>query len=237
MNLITICARGGSKGVPRKNIKQIGGKPLIAYSIQIAQKFAVSFNAVLELSTDDPEIRKIASEYGVVTDYLRPNYLATDNAGKIETIRDLLIYSEEKYSEKFEYILDLDVSSPLRSIEDLTQAFALIQKNHDAINLFSVSRAKKNPYFNMVELTESGFARLVKDYKIFMSRQNAPEVFEMNASFYFFKREFFTQGWKISTTDCSLMYLIPHICFDLDEKIDFILLEYLIKESLLDFKL
>ena len=237
MNLITICARGGSKGIPGKNIKLLNGKPLIGYSIEIAKKFARSFNSILELSTDDNEIKKIASGYGVNSDYWRPDYLATDKAGKIETIEDLLRYAEEKHNQRFEYILDLDVSSPLRSFEDLTKAFEALQQNHKAINLFSVSHAKKNPYFNMVELTESGFAKLVKIDKSVTSRQHAPEVFELNASFYFYRRIFFSQHWNVTTTDRSISYLIPHICFDLDDSFDFTFLEYLIKENLLDFQM
>ena len=88
--LITICARGGSKGIPGKNIKLLAGKPLIGYSIELANKFITHYEGKLALSTDDHEIKKIAEKFGLITDYNRPNYLASDKAGKIDVINELL---------------------------------------------------------------------------------------------------------------------------------------------------
>ena len=85
--LITICARGGSKGIPGKNIKIINGRPLIAYSIDLTQKIKSKFNSKVALSTDDLMIRDTAKDFGLATAYFRPDYLATDSAGKIDTIR------------------------------------------------------------------------------------------------------------------------------------------------------
>ena len=88
--LITICARGGSKGIPKKNIFQVNGKPLIAYTIDFAMEFKNHIDCDIILSTDDKMIRDVALDYGLETDYIRPSYLANDDAGKVETIEHVL---------------------------------------------------------------------------------------------------------------------------------------------------
>ena len=236
--LITICARGGSKGIPGKNIKIINGSPLIEYTIKLAKLFIVKWNAKISLSTDSIEILNIAEKLGVKTEYIRPNFLSTDSAGKIDTIKDLLIYEESLLKNKFDYILDLDVTSPLRNLLDLEKSFELL-KSSSAINLFSVNNASRNPYFNMVEENEGGFYSLVKTSKdgSVLTRQTAPRVFELNASFYWYKRIFFDLEHKSAITNNSLIYEMPHYCFDLDHPIDFLFMEYLLEHNKLDFEL
>ncbi len=237
--LITLCARGGSKGIPGKNIKPLAGKPLIDYSIAGARSFAQSNQAKVTLSTDDDAIRKAAEKNGLYTEYRRPDVLASDTAGKIDTIKDLLLYEESLIGYKYDYILDLDLTSPLRTQNDIEEAFEMIKGNNDALTLFSVSPAARNPYFNMVEENQNGFYDLVKkssDGSV-MSRQKAPAVFDLNASFYWYKREFFDLGLKSPITDKSLIYKMNHVCFDLDHAIDFEFLDYLITNNKLDFQL
>jgi CMP-N,N'-diacetyllegionaminic acid synthase len=236
--LITICARGGSKGIPKKNIKNINGIPLIEYSIRLANKYNIKWNAKVALSTDDIEIKRVAENLGLITNYIRPDYLATDNAGKIDSINDLILYEESLINYKFDFILDLDVTSPLRNLTDLENSFQVIL-NSKANSLFSVNTASRNPYFNMVEEKPNGFFNLVKvdSDGTFMTRQSAPKVFELNASFYWYRRIFFDNTYKSPITNESLIYLVPHICFDLDHPIDFDFMEYLIKNEKLDFNL
>lgn len=237
--LITICARGGSKGIPGKNVKMIAGKPLIAYTIELAKKVKLKFNAKVSLSTDDVQILKVAKSNGIFTAYVRPEYLATDAAGKKDTIKDLVIYEETLNNEKYDFILDLDVTSPLRTLSDIEKAFDLMIKKPDALTLFSVNPAARNPYFNMVEENESGFYSLVKtnsDGSV-MTRQSAPSVYELNASFYWYRRSYFDSDHKNAITDKSLIYAMDHICFDLDHPIDFLFMEYLLKNEKLDFEL
>ena len=236
--LITICARGGSKGIPGKNIKNICGKPLIEYTISLAKHFKERRGAIIGLSTDDIRIKEVAKELGLETNYIRPDYLATDTAGKIDTIKDLLIYQEGVIKEKFDYVLDLDVTSPQRNLDDLEKSFDLIN-NTIALSLFSVNPAARNPYFNMVEEKEDGFYSLVKinsDGSI-MTRQSAPKVFDLNASFYWYRRIFFDSNYKTAITNKSIIYTMPHLCFDLDHQVDFEFMEFLLKQNKLDFKL
>ncbi|WP_264531348.1 acylneuraminate cytidylyltransferase family protein [Flavobacterium sp. N502540] len=237
--LITICARGGSKGIPGKNIKNINGKSLIGYSIDLTKKIGEKFDVKVALSTDDEAIKMTAESFGIFTEYKRPDDLATDTAGKIDTIKDLLLYEESLIEEKYDFVLDLDVTSPLRTLSDITNSLDVMLVNTEALNLFSVNPAARSPYFNMVEKNADGFYSLVKtnpDGSV-MTRQSAPKVFELNASFYWYRRSFFESGSKSAITDKSLIYEMDHICFDLDHPIDFLFMEYLLQTNKLDFEL
>jgi len=236
--LITICARGGSKGIPRKNVKLLNGVPLIKYSLDIAQKFSLANSVVkVALSTDNIEIKNVAEECGLKTNYLRPHYLAGDETGKIDTLKHLLEYEEELLGERFDFVLDLDVTSPLRTLKDLHEAFSSIQNENETLSLFSVSKAHRNPYFNMVEKKSNGYFSLVKipPEDTVLSRQNAPEVYDMNASFYWYRRSFFDKNLTTVVTERSIVYNMPHICFDLDSPLDFMFMEYLLVNDKLDF--
>lgn len=236
--LVTICARGGSKGIPGKNVRELAGQPLIAYSIATARKFLELHDGDLALSTDNEHIREIAAKHGLFTDYIRPAELATDTAGKIVVLEDVLQHTEQATGKQYDYLLDLDVTSPLRSLADLQQAFEIFKANGNALSLFSVSPANRNPYFNMVEQAENGYYTTVKrPVSPFMTRQSAPRVYDMNASFYFYRRSFYEQGNKSAITDRSLIFEMKHLCFDLDHEIDFTFMEYLVTNKKLDFDL
>lgn len=237
--LITICARGGSKGIPGKNIKLLNGKPLIGYSIDVAKQFQTKFAQTdIVLSTDSYEIIQVAESCGLKSEYKRPDYLANDTVGKIDAIKDVLVYSEEKCGSKYDFILDLDVTSPLRNMTDLETAFNLLYSDINAVNIFSVSKAGRSPYFNMVEQKENGYYAQVKTPQgdVF-TRQSAPAVYDLNASFYFYRRTFFDLGYKGAITDKSLIYKVPHTCFDLDHPIDFDIISFLMENDKLDFDL
>lgn len=237
--LITICARGGSKGISGKNIRIINGKPLIYYSIKVANEFAQKFpKTKIVLSTDDIEIKNVVKELNldIDTDYIRPEFLASDTAGKVDTIKDVKKYSEEKSDVIFEYVLDLDVTSPLRTVQDLTAAFEILKGDSEAYNLFSVSPASRNPYFNMVEQDSTGYFTTSKKGS-FLTRQSAPKVYDVNASFYFYGKHFFSNDCKGAITYKSLIYEVPHPCFDIDHPIDFDFMEFLLVNNKLDFQI
>lgn len=235
--LITICARGGSKGIPGKNIKLLNGIPLLAYTITTAGYYSKLRKADIALSTDSDEILKVAGDHGLVTGYHRPAILAGDRAGKIGVIADLLAYEEKTRGKSYDYIIDLDVTSPLRTAEDIDRAFMMLTSSPAALNIFSVSPASRNPYFNMVEKGTDGFVHTVKDGTVYLSRQEAPQVFDINASFYIYRKSFFSAGYTSAVTERSLAYVMPHTCFDLDEPSDFTVMGLMLREGLLDFEL
>ncbi len=231
--LITICARGGSKGIPKKNIVKLGSFPLIYYSIKVAKEFLENKRGRIALSTDCSEIKKVAKFYGLETNYLRPEVLADDKAGKVDAIYDLLKFEESQTKDKFDIILDLDVTSPLRTVSDLNNAFKILKNDSSANNLFSVSAANKNPYFNMVEKRGNYYFK-IKDINNYKSRQVAPKVYDLNASFYFYRRNFFENENKSVFTDKSLIYEVPHLCFDIDDPIDLEFMNFLISKNKID---
>lgn len=237
--LITLCARGGSKGIPGKNIKPLAGIPLIGYSIVTANKIKDKYKSVdIVLSTDSDKIMDVAAEYDLSTEYKRPDSLAGDKVGKLDAIQDVLSYYENKNHLTYDFIIDLDVTSPLRNLEDIQKAFDLLLNDSNALNIFSVSEANRNPYFNMVEKKETGYFGLIKKMEnSLLTRQSSPKVYDLNASFYIYRRKFFNESYKTAITDRSLIYLMPHICFDLDHPIDFEIMSYLVDNNKLDFKL
>lgn len=236
--LITICARGGSKGIPGKNIKSLCGKPLIGYTIDVARQFQEVYpNTDITLSTDSVEIKRVASGLCLNSSYTRPDSLAGDAVGKIDAIADVLAFCERENGVKYDYILDMDVTSPLRNLNDLRAAFSIIEADTNSVNLFSVSAAARSPYFNMVEKKENGYYDKIKSVGNVLARQSAPKVYDLNASFYFYRREFFDLGYKGAITDRSLIYEVPHTCFDLDHPIDFEILSFLMANNKLGFEL
>ncbi len=225
--LITICARGGSKGIPGKNIKPVGDKPLITYTVEAAQKFAETHGADIALSTDSDEIRETASKAGLNTDYIRPDFLANDTCGKVDAIKDAVRFYEKVNGIRYAFVIDLDVTSPIRTQEDIEKCLDELRGNDKALTIFSVNPCARNPYFNMVERKENGFFSVVCQGR-FDSRQTAPKVYDMNASIYVYRREALDAEHPRAVTDRPLVYVMDHVCFDLDEPADYDYLEYLI---------
>ncbi|SUJ13145.1 N-acylneuraminate cytidylyltransferase [Sphingobacterium spiritivorum] len=227
----------GQKVSPAKNIRPINERPLIDYTIEIAEQLSDKYDVDIYLSTDDTEIKEVVYKLGrskIKLDYQRPEQLASDTAGKLDAIVDVKNFAEQKNNIRYDFVIDLDITSPLRTIVDLDEAIKLLFQNKDALNLFSVSPANRNPYFNMVEETDEGFYTLCKKGQ-FMTRQSAPRVFDLNASFYIFKSSFFEKEYRTVITEQSLVYEVPHLCFDLDHLIDFEIMSYLITNKRLDF--
>ena len=234
--LITICARGGSKGIPKKNIVKIGGDVLIAHTIKFAQNILKNLNTTIALSTDDKEIKKIAEQFGLFTDYKRPASLSEDNTSKVLTIHHLLNYYELTMDATFDYILDLDVSSPIRNKSDIEEAFDIFKLDIEAQSLFSVNPSKRNPYYNIVERKKNGYFDIIKKPKgSLKGRQMAPKTYDMNASFYWYRRSFFDLQLETPITNKSLIYEMKHLCFDLDYEEDLDYMKYLIKKGKINF--
>jgi len=227
----TICARGGSKGVKNKNIRNLLGKPLIAYTIEYFTKWNKADRIVC--STDSKEIADIAKKYGAEIPCFRPPELATDTASKIPVLQHILKICEKEDSCEYEIIVDLDPTAPLRKRKFLEEAFKkFIDSNADV--LFSVTKAHKNPYFNMVELDKNGYAHLSKAGS-FNRRQDAPQVYELNASIYIYKRDFLLKTNSVFS-DKSIIYEMPDIVsIDIDREKDFLYIEFLLKNEVFEF--
>lgn len=229
--LCTICARGGSKSVKNKNMLPLLGKPLISHSIRQALRWGKAEHIVV--STDSDKIVKVAKKYGAEVPFMRPRELATDTASKIMAIRHALTECEKIYGKKFDIVVDLDASSPVRRISDIEGCHRVFKKKN-AQSAFSVVHAHRNPYFNMVEEKKDGFVKICKrPKKLIVRRQEVPEVYNMNASIYFYKREFLLDKRnKTPFSKKSAVYVMDDSAgYDIDRKIDFKFIELLMKEG------
>lgn len=230
--LAVVAARGGSKGVKNKNIRDLSGKPLIAYTIEQVIKWG-KFKKFIA-STDSETIRQVAINYGAEAPFLRPPELATDTANKMDALRYTFLEAEKDYQLEFDALLDLDVTAPVRTVRDIENIVRIFkEKKPDCI--FSVVKAHRNPYFNMVEKRENGRVELCKKPGInVLRRQDAPEVYDMNASLYVYKKEFLLDvANKAPYAKKTLVYEMPQVsAIDVDTELDFKYIEFLIKEGI-----
>jgi len=220
--------RGGSKGVPDKNLRPLLGKPLMAYTIEQALQSKLFEHVVV--STDSEEIAKMSRSFGAEAWFLRPSEMATDDVSKLPAIRHAFLESERHYGVEFDVLVDLDVTSPLRLIKDITGAYEQFV-SEDADILITASPSRKSPYFNMVE-NVNGLVQLVKppDRSI-VRRQDAPQVFDMNASIYIWKREALL-GYDTLFTDKTSLFVMPEErSVDIDTEMDWNTVEYIIGKS------
>lgn len=180
--LVIIPARGGSKGVPMKNIKLLAGKPLISYSLHFASEFFEKDDICV--STDNVEIKETVEKLGYSIPFIRPDILSTDTA----TTRDVLLHAIENFNKQaqYKYILLLQPTSPFRSKKDFVEIMQ-IKKTSDFDMIVSVKETKSNPYFNLFE-EEKGVLKKSKPSN-FTRRQDAPPIYEFTGSLYFIKIE------------------------------------------------
>lgn len=216
-----IPARGGSKGLPGKNIKMFLDKPLIAHTIEQAKRSGLIDRVIV--STDDKKIASISKKYGTEVPFIRPKFLAQDKS----SIVDVLLHAIEwlkKDDYSFDILVLLHATAPLRSVKDINNGIKLLF-NKNVSNVFSVTEAHRNPYFNMVEVNQ-GRVRLVKRGR-FTSRQEAPKVYDMNASIYVWWKDVLKNKKRIFLRN-SRVYVMPkERSVDVDNELDFRIAEFL----------
>lgn len=232
--LVTIAARGGSKGVKNKNIRPLLGKPLIAWTIEQALKWGKASRVLV--STDSPAVAEEARVHGALAPFLRPDELAGDSAPKVPVIRHAWREAEKIYGEKYDFVVDLDATAPLRRISDIDSCVELAWEKR-ALMVFSVVPAHKNPYFNMVELDGAGWAKLCKKLPDAVKRrQDAPKVYDLNASIYVYSREFLEGQGLTVLTERSAVHVMDELSgTDIDREVDFKFVEFILKEGLWKF--
>lgn len=223
--IITVCARGGSQGLPGKNVRPLLGKPLIAWTI--GQALESGLAQAVYVSTDDPAIAEAAQAAGAVVPFLRPAGLATATAGKLPVVQHLVEWIESQGTGVGK-VIDLDPTSPLRDVADIRACVEMLDDETDVV--ITGYESDKNPYFNMVELKPNGFyERVCTPSSEVAGRQLAPKVYAMNASIY---------AWHRRTLAASLwahprirLHVMPRErSVDIDHAIDFELVEMLMKK-------
>ncbi len=221
-----IFARGGSKGLPRKNVKLLAGKPLISYSIKIAQETPLIDQVFV--STEDEEIAKVATADGATVIH-RPTEFATDTCPEWLAWRHAVNYVTDNYGQ-FELFVSLPPTSPLRHVDDVTGAINLFRSKKKADTCISVTPANRSPFFNMVKLNQEGYSELVSKPEVTLTRrQDTSPVFDITTVVYVTRPSFILNN--SSLFDGRVVSLeVPKVrAVDIDDIYDFQFAEMLMQ--------
>lgn len=226
--LVIIPVRGGSKGIPYKNIKPLNNKPLVYYSIDCARQLVPDDDICI--STEDPKIIKCVEDYGLKVPFVRPQELATDTAGSYE----VLVHAFEYYralGRKYDCIILLQATSPFRTAAQVKEALALYNENIDMV--VSVKKSATNPYYNCFEEDSNGLLQRVLKYKNITRRQDAPTTYEYNGSIYIINPESLMKT-SLGNFQKRIKYEMDELySLDVDTPIDWLFAEFVIKEHLI----
>lgn len=227
--LCVIAARGGSKGLAGKNIRPLLGKPMIAWTIE--QAVACPEIDRVVVSTDSAAIAQVARAHGADVPFMRPAELADDAASKWPVWQHALDACERHYGGRIDAYVDLDCTSPLREVEDIGRAIAQFRAS-GADGVISVCEARKNPYFNLLEM-DGGFLRLSKTLPdLVVRRQDAPLVYEQVASIYVLSPDYLRRCGSILSGRTVPYDIGREKSLDVDDELDFELVEYLFRKRL-----
>lgn len=230
MTLAIICARGGSKGVPGKNIRRLAGKPLIAWTIE--QALACPCIDMVAVSSDCADILSAARDAGATLIVERPAELATDTISAHPAILHCLDAAEAARGAPTDHFVYLQATSPLRQPDDIEGALALWHERCPA-SVVSVTEAAHSPYFALVERRSDGGVVLSKPTDPPLARrQDAPEVFQLNGAIYVYDRARYREAPKVLYPD-TLIYEMPaEHSVDVDTELDWTLVELLMQRRL-----
>ncbi|MBT4764925.1 acylneuraminate cytidylyltransferase family protein [bacterium] len=221
-----IFARGGSKGVPRKNIRELNNKPLIEYSIEVAKE--IDEISSIFVSTDDVEIANIAKKLGVEV-IPRPKGLAQDNSPEWLAWKHAVqwVYKSKGQFDKF---VSLPTTSPLRNDKDVKGAINLLKDETDIV--ITITDTTRSPFFNMVKVDNDNYAKLlVESDNIFTRRQDAPKAFDMTTVAYVSSPEFILRNNNLFDGRVKAYKVPNERAIDIDTELDFSIAEFLIKEG------
>lgn len=230
--LFTICGRAGSKGFKNKNLKEMNGVPLVYYTLVSIHAFKQAhpeYNVSVAVNTDSPELVACIQKQSTVQDIQfvdRKEFLAGDTAPKVEVIKDTFLTLAA--DQHFDVVVDLDITSPYRRAEDITNIIAEFEKDTNYDVVFSVVKARRSPYFNMVEKKENGYYHKICESD-FTTRQQVPQSYEMNASIYAYNSSFLKSEIKKTILDynCGIVEMPDYLVLDIDSEEDFEMMQFL----------
>ena len=225
MNTIALIpARGGSKGLPGKNIKIFSGKPLIAWSIEQAKKLS-SIDRVI-VSTDCSEIARVAKEYGAEVPFLRPDNISEDDSPEWMAWRQALSFLLEKEGKMPNIMLSIPTTAPLRRVIDIENCLNLYKKGGVDV-VITTTDAHRSPYFNMVKESHDGNVELViKPKDKLYRRQDAPIVYDMTTVAYVMNPEFIMHNESIFDGRTKAVNVPLETSIDIDNMYDFKMAEF-----------
>lgn len=218
-----IFARGGSKGVPRKNIRLLDGKPLIAHSIEVG--LATPGVETVVVSTDDAEIAEVARAHGAEVPFLRPAELAQDNSPEWLAWRHAVTWFEQERG-PFDCFVSLPATSPFRAVEDVTACIERIRQDPATDAVITVTEASRSPYFNMVRLDGEQHAEIVLSSGVGISRrQDVPPVYDITTVAYAVRPRFILTAERLFAGTVSAVLVPVERAADIDTEFDFRLAE------------
>ncbi len=226
--LFTLCGRAGSKGFRNKNLRNFLEYPLAYYSlsaIELYMKHNPAVHVDIVLNTDSQElIRQVLQQDRVLIHVIeREPSLSGDSVPKSAVIADCLKKMESKMNKQYTIVVDLDITSPLRTVQDIELLIKEKIANTFTDVIFSVTPSRRNPYFNMVKKTKTGFERVLQSS--FTTRQEAPEIFDMNASLYAYEPSFLIAEKLIFSGTCGIITMRDTGVLDIDSEEDFLLMQ------------
>lgn len=225
--LFTICGRAGSKGIKNKNIRNFIDKPLPFYTLSAIDLFLnrhKEIQADIVVNTDSEQLIQLFQMNRIrTTDIIkRRAELALDNTPKIAVILNCLEEIEKTKKYQYDMVVDLDITSPLRKIADIENLVKkMLQTSCDVV--YSVTDSRRNPYFNMVKRGQRGYERVISSN--YNSRQEAPEIYDMNASLYAYSPDFLRSGISLFNGYAEAIHMYDTGILDLDHENDFELME------------
>lgn len=227
--LCTICARGGSKGVPRKALQKLAGETLLARAIR--QALECGMFAAVAVSSDSREILDAAAQFAGVHLVERPADMATDNAAKIVAIRHCAETIEQRLDVRFSVVADLALTAPFRAVEDIVGVLRLLQES-GAGAVTTGSPAAASPYYSIVELNDRGRVRVAKAPPApVLNRQEAPPCFDLNGAVYAWTRPTLAATQNKALVEDTVLYVMPRArSLDIDTIEDLRFAEWLATE-------
>lgn len=224
-----IPARGGSKSIPKKNIRQLAGKPLIAYSIETAKKCKMLNRTIV--STDDPEIAEVSKKYGGDVPFIRPKDLSMDDTPMVPVLKHAVSFIEKDADVNVDIVVLLDPTSPFRRVEDIENCIKKLEHS-DTDSAVTVCEVEHNPYFVMMEMKGEKLVPLISSDKVITRRQDAPKVYRLNAAVYAIKRDILMNENKIITKNTEAVKMPEELSAHIDHEIDIQFAEFLLTRRL-----
>jgi N-acylneuraminate cytidylyltransferase len=218
-----IFARGGSKGLPGKNLLNLGGKPLLAHSIMIAKD--IDKISRIFVSTDSQEIAEVGIEYGAEV-INRPSELAQDDSPEWSSWLHAINWLEDR-GEFFDCFVSLPATAPMRNKSDVIKCIDLLDKQTDIV--VTISESSRSPYFNMVKKDRHYIKLLIDSEKSYSRRQDAPQIYDMTTVAYVARPNFIKNNNNIFDGRVKASIVPKKRAVDIDDEIDFKMAELLMK--------
>ena len=223
--VVFIFARGGSKGVPGKNIKILGNKPLIAHAIEIGLE-TPNVETVI-VSTDDLAIAEVAKAHGAEVPFMRPPNLALDHSPEWLAWRHAINWYRDHRGE-FDVFVSLPTTSPFRLVQDVENTIQSLTSAEDVDIAITVSKANRSPYFNMVKIDTNGYSQLViPSANDVFRRQDAPTLYDITTVAYAARPQFVMESGSIFSGRVKAVQVPRERSLDIDTPFDFMLAEAL----------